>query len=268
MTTFLALLLSASLAPPADQSALTGQAATLFAKARATKFYATAAKLDPDVLPTSDGKSFYTVWRSAGPSSAPKNWIVSLPGTAGFATDDLAIWSPHLKGRDVGLVSLQWWLGKDNSPASYYTPVEAYREIDRALATLGVQPSTVMFHGFSRGSSNAYSIVAIDAGMGKKYFSLNVASSGGVSHDYAPTMAITKGTYGARPLAGTRWITVAGGKDSARDGIPGMRLTAEWLETQGGTVIDSIEDWAYGHGALLLNGTNARKVLDLFLSKR
>ena len=75
----------------------------------------------------------------AGATNAPKHWIVSLPGSHGFATDDLAIWSPHLKGRDVGLVCMQWWLGSGDTPASYYTPQQIYREIDLALNKLGAQ---------------------------------------------------------------------------------------------------------------------------------
>lgn len=46
-------------------------------------------------------------------------WIVSLHGSRGFATDDLAIWHPLLKGRDVGLICVQWWIGTDDSPQSY-----------------------------------------------------------------------------------------------------------------------------------------------------
>lgn len=48
---------------------------------------------------------FIVAWRA--PGANPKRWIVSLHGSRGFATDDLAIWYPSLKGRDVGLISVQ-----------------------------------------------------------------------------------------------------------------------------------------------------------------
>ena len=267
MKSMLGCVLAVLLMPVADPPALTGQAATIYRKASAGKYFATTATLAPEVVATSDGKSFYTVWRSGGAASTPARWIVSLPGMEGFATDDLAIWSRHLKGRDVGLVSLQWWLGVDNSTASYYTPEEMYREIVIALTRVGAQPGRVMFHGFSRGSANAYAIAAMDAGTGRKYFGLNVASSGGVALDYPPTRAILSGAYGTRPLEGTRWITSAGGKDPSpdRDGIAAMRRTSAWLAAQGAAVVMSIEDESTGHGALVLNPANARKVLDLFL---
>ena len=249
------------------QTNLTGHAADLFKQAQAGKHYAVAAQLHPEILPTSDGQSFYAVWRANG-TNAPEHWIASTHGSGGFATDDLAIWSKHLAGRDIGLVSMQWWLGGANERDSYYRPEQVYREIDLALQKLGVKPGTVMFHGFSRGSANSYAIAALDAGRGKKYFALNVASSGGVALDYPPTRAITNGAYGDRPLRGTRWVTAAGGRDQNpdRDGTPAMKRAAAWLKEQGATVEFSIEDPNGGHGALMLNPANAKRVLDLFLA--
>ena len=246
------------------QAALTGHAAELYQKAQGGKRFADAVKLKPDILSTSDGQSFLVVWKA---TKKPKHWIVSLHGSDGFATDDLAIWYPHLKDRDVGVLSVQWWLGSGAAITSYYTPEKIYHEIDNALQKLGVQSGTAMLHGFSRGSANSYAVMALDAGRGRRYFSLAVASSGGVSLDYPPTRAILDGTYGKSPLKGTRWVTSAGGHDPQPDraGIPGMRRVAAWLKEQGAIVLDAIEDPDQGHGALVLNAKNARRVLDLFL---
>jgi len=251
----------------AKEVMLTGHGAEVYRQAQSGRWYADASKLNPDILPTSDGQSFIVVWKAS--EKAPKRWIVSLHGTHGFATDDLAIWYPHLKDRDVGVVCVQWWIGADDSTKSYYAPLQIYREIDIALQKLGIQPGTVMLHGFSRGSANSYAIAAIDAGRGKHYFSLDVASSGGVGLDYPPTRALLAGAFGDHPLQGTRWITVAGARDSNpdRDGVPGMKRTAAWLREQRATVIESIEDPNEGHGALQRNANNARHVLDLFLNE-
>ena len=269
MRLFGSILLAAALATAHAAHAgtpLTGVAAQLYEKAKAGKFFATSAKLGPQIVPTSDGRSFLLVWRATGAAASPGQWIVSLPGQEGFATDDLALWSRHLAGRDIGLVSVQWWLGAGNSRDSYYTPEEVYREIDLALQRLGVRAGAVMLHGFSRGSANSYAIAALDAGRGRKYFSLCVASSGGVGLDYPPTRAIAAGAYGDHPLEGTRWITAAGGRDPRpdRDGIPAMRRTAAWLREQGAVVVESIEAPDFGHGALVLDPSSARRVLDAF----
>ncbi len=96
-----------------------------------------------------------------------------------------------------------------------------------------------------------------------------MASSGGVSLDYPPNRALVKGDYGEQPLKGTRWITVAGGRDpnADRDGIPGMRRTGDWLREQGAEITVAIEDPDSGHGALHRNPKNTRRVLDVFLEK-
>lgn len=266
-----ALLILMTLIPPAPaidgETSLTGHAAQLYRQAQSGRWYADAAKLKPTILPTSDGQSFLTVWKA---TAEPKRWIVSLHGTQGFATDDLAVWHPHLKDRDVGLVCVQWWLGGDDARTGYYTPVQIYHEIEIALRKLGVQPGAAMLHGFSRGSANSYAVVALDAGRGRHYFSLAVASSGGVGVDYPPNRALVNGDYGQRPLQGTRWVTAAGARDPNpdRDGIPGMRLAAEWLKQQGAIVVEVIEDPEEGHGALKRNPKNVRRVLDLFLNGR
>ncbi len=123
-----------------------------------------------------------------------------------------------------------------------------------------------MLHGFSRGSANSYAVMALDAGKGTGFFALAVAQSGGVSVDYRPTRAILNGEYGSRPLAGTKWITVAGMRDPQPDqgGVPAMRRTAIWLREQGAEV-DSIEVMNGGHGALTRDSATAAKVLDRFL---
>lgn len=247
---------------------LHGPAEAAYHRAQGGRWFAAAAKLNPAVLPTSDGQSFMVAWKA--PGTNPKRWIVSLHGSRGFATDDLAIWYPALKDRDVGLLGVQWWIGADDAPRSYYAPLQIYREIDIALRKLGVQPGMAMLHGFSRGAANSYAVAAIDAGRGRRYFSLVVASSGGVATDFPPTRAILAGAFGDRPLRGTRWVTAAGARDPdpERDGIPAMRRTAAWLEDQGATVVERIEDPAEGHGALQRNAANARHALDIFMNRQ
>lgn len=247
------------------QTDLPAQAAKLYDQAKTGRFFVTCAKLAPTIIPTSDGRSFALVWKSV---PKPTKWVVSLHGSHGFATDDLAIWSGQVESRALGFLCLQWWLGSGDRTSDYLTPEACYREIETVLQKQGVGRGQAMLHGFSRGSANSYAIMALDAGQGKHFFGLGVASSGGVGMNYPPTKAIVDGTYGRRPLAGTRWITVAGASDPNpdRDGIQGMRTAANWLEDQGAIVLEAIEDPVEGHGALQRNPTNARHALDLWLN--
>ena len=71
---------------------------------------------------------------------------------------------------------------------------------------------------------------------------------------------------GPSPLSGTRWITVAGGKDPnpERDGIPGMRASQKWIKRYGGEVILTIEDPNGNHGVFHRNPKNVYQALDKF----
>jgi hypothetical protein len=238
----------------------------LLKQAQAQPGYAQVEALQPSYRPTSDGRSFVLVWT---PNSAtpPAKWIVSLPGTGGYATRDLAVWHPHLQGRDVGLVVVQWWLGAGDTTRDYYSPFDIYREIDRVLNELKVPKNSAMLHGFSRGAANLYAVAALDRARGRQYFSTFVASSGSASLDYQPTQLVTRGEFGAAPYAGTQWVTACGDRDAnpGRDGCPGMRRTAEWIQARGGNVALAIEDKNQGHGALQLNPANAKQLLDWYL---
>jgi hypothetical protein len=251
-------------AGPAGAQALPPAAQRLYEQARGGRWFADAQRLAPSVAATTDGRSFVALWRPGGPP--PERWIVSLHGTGGFATDDLALWHRHLGARRLGVIALQWWLGEDQGPRGYYAPEQIYRELDAALRQAGVRPGTALLQGFSRGSANLYAVAAHDGARPARWFSLFVASSGRASLDFPPNRAITDGRLGARPLARTRWITVCGARDPnpERDGCPGMRATAQWLRDQGGEVVAAIEDPRAGHGALHLDPDNVRRVLDLF----
>ena len=211
-------------------------------------------------IPSQGGGAVHYAWQPAG---KVERWIVSLHGTGGSARTDIGIWQRSVIGRGVGVLSIQWWREKGDV---YLAPPEIHREIEMATKLLGIAPGRAMLHGFSRGSSNLYAVAALDAGRGRKLFSLFVANSGGASADYPPNRAIAEGKFGSRPLAGTRWITVCGERDPnpERDGCPGMRRTAGWLKEQGAQLVLAIEDPKFGHGALNLNPRNADRVLDLF----
>lgn len=228
---------------------LSGAAAKLYQKGLAESHHRLLGSPQPGLEPTSDGRSYVAVWQTC---AQPQRWIVSLHGSRGFAIQDLAVWQPHLQGREVGVICLQWWLGEGDRSEDYLTPRQIYRELDLALQRHNTSPQAVVLEGFSRGSTQTFALAALDVFSGRRYFDLIVASSGSVSEDYPPTRELLQGAYGPHPLTGTRWITVAGGQDPnpQRDGIPAMRYSAEWLRNQGATVVESIEVGSAGHGAL------------------
>lgn len=241
---------------------LSGQAAQLYERAMREARLVGGA----EVIPTQDGRSFFTLWEPQNLRGKPHKWIVSLHGSNGYATRDLEIWQRHLQDRDLGVIDLQWWFGNGDKAGDYYAPGDIFREIDLLLRRKGIKPGDALLHGFSRGSANIYAVAALDRNRGPGYFSLIVANSGGASMTYPPTQAVDAGRFGSTPYRGSRWVTVCGARDPnpERDGCPAMRRTAEWIKKQGGELVFAIEDGAQGHGALHLNPQNTIRLLDWF----
>lgn len=244
------------------QNALPPTANALFKKATRSKFAQEALARDPEILATPDGSSYLAVWR---PAVTPRAWLFSIHGSNGYALDDMALWLRGWGGRPVGLVCLQWWKGTGQEDPDYHVPDWIYGAFKPVFAKVGLKPGTGILHGFSRGSTQTFSLMAMDQ---RQNFGFAIAHSGGYQANYPPNRAIGDGKWGANPLDGTRWVTVAGGleKHPERDGYPSMRRTAEWLMGQGATVELVIEDDQEGHGALHRNPQNIGKVLDYVLS--
>ena len=242
----------------AKESELKGAAKALLTKAKTSQPMMRSFDFPHEIVPTSDDKSFFAVYRPEGVK--PKYWIVTLHGSVSFANGDLASWLNKVWGKNTGIISLQWWIGPRDQWEDYYTPKEIYREISKILQKEKASPQSVMFVGFSRGSATTYPVTALD-NQQKKYFLLNVASSGGVEPETERIKSIPKGA-----LKNTKWITVAGKHDfdPNQGGIPAMQKTARWLKEQGAVVLESIEDQTSGHGALMRNESNAHRVLEKF----
>lgn len=248
-------------AVPMDEIKTGVGAQKLYAMAQRGKWYQKAQKWNPEIIPTSDNKSFLVKWQPR--KNPPKNWMVSLHGTQGFATDELGLWAEYLAKHDVGFIGVQWWLGGGDGTSNYYDPHHLYREIDIALRQLGIGGGNLILHGFSRGSANIYAIAAMDRMRPAPYFKTVIANAGAANIGYPPTGQIANNLFGKTPFAGQRWITSCGGRDENpdRDGCPAMRKTAAWVESMGGQVILQIEDPNYGHGALTINPKNIDRAM-------
>ncbi len=219
------------------------------------------------ILPTSDGKSFYILWlpeTKKGAEHPPM--IATIHGHDGFAFNEFFLWYPEAKKRGMGILAIQWWLGKGERPQDYLSPDEVYAVVEDVFEKEGMMEGSSLFHGFSRGSANSYAVGANDTHSGKRYFSLFVANSGKPSLDYPPNMAIERGEYGEKPLTGTHWVTYAGAKDTnpERDGFEGMRGAGEWIRQHGGVVDLALEDPNGDHGGFHKNPANMAKALECF----
>lgn len=235
----------------------------LLKRAAKTPGYEAARTLQARLFPTTDGQSFYLVWKPPGEVT---DWIVTLHGAERFATDDLAAWQPQLEGRGVGVVALQWWVGEGDKPGDYYTPEQVQTEIDALMAKLEIKPGQAMLYGFSKASTMLYGLAARSVA-GNGWFRLYVANAGGVVADYAPNKSIESGIFGEEPLDGSQWVMVCGRQDPdpKQAGCPAMNEAAQWVDKYGGVVLDVIEDPKAGHEPLVGNGGIVEAILGKFI---
>ncbi len=247
-----------------DKQALTGQKLIDSAQSAQAAEYDFALKLGAEITVTPDEKSFYVFWKPKN-YSASTPLVVSIHGHGSWAVRDFYMWYPYIQDRGYALLTLQWWRGTGEETADYFRPEEMYRMLDQVFREKNIQ-APALLHGFSRGSANTYALAALDVHSGNRYFDLFIANAGKANEGYPPNQAIQKGRMGPSPLAGTRWITVAGGKDKhqERDGIAGMRETQSWLKKYGADIILAIEDPDGDHGVFHRNPKNVAQALDAF----
>ena len=237
------------------------------AQAANSERYQYAITQGAQILPTSDGKSFYVLWLPEGSDlSNPPPIIVSLHGHGSWAFDEFFLWHSYAAERGYGILTLQWWFGGGEDVSDYYTPQEMYPIFENILNTNHVQPQTVLFHGFSRGSTNTYGLTALDRASGNNFFLLTISNAGGAARNFPINESINRGEFGSEPFAKTHWVMVCGMKDPNpdRDGCPAMRTTRDWVTQYGGTVDLLIEDPNGDHGAFHQNPDNVNAALDVF----
>ncbi len=256
-----------TIAPPSTAVTSSWEALLQQAQTANPKRYQYAVEQNAQILPTSDGKSFYVLWLPEGSdSSNPPPIIVDLHGHGGWAFDGFFLWHSYAKERGFGILALQWWFGGGENMTDYYLPDEMDPLIGNILLENHVHPQTALLHGFSRGSTNIYGITALDRASGNNFFLLTIANAGGAAGDFSINQSIVNGAFGSQPFAQTHWVMVCGMNDPNpdRDGCPAMRKTRDWVTQYGGAVDLLIEDPNGDHGAFHLNPENVNAALDVF----
>ncbi len=230
---------------------LSSQAQALLDKARAAnpERYRFAMEKGVQILPSSDGKSFFLVWQPKAATSL-RPMIYALHGSNSWVFDEFSLWQPSLEKHGIGIIALQWWFGVNQSSQDYYPPSDIYRLFDHLAKEVNLQPGTVLLEGFSRGSANSYGVSFYDRTSGNNYFGFNFALSGSAELSYPLYADIEAGKYGEKVFAGTHWATFCGERDPKPEqtGCAGMQRTREWLTKHGATVDMVFEEAEMGHG--------------------
>lgn len=219
-----------------------------------------------EIVNTSDNKSFYLWWQPTGTQTPPVT-IVKLHGHESYAHEGFFLLQPYAAQRGYAVLALQWWFGAGNTLADYYTPSSIYSIVAEALKARGIAPGTVLFHGFSRGSTQTYAVAALDSFNATRYFGMMMSNAGGMMSDYPPNQEIIRGTYGTTPYAGYKWSMYCGGLDSDPEGsgCPGMTRSRDFVTLYGASMSVFIQDPNGAHGGFDQNPTYVNQLLDAFV---
>lgn len=268
-TVFILAFIATLFAGSAYTQELSPEAQALLEKAKKAnpERYRFALEKGAQIVPTSDGKSFFLVWQPK--VSAPsKPMIYALHGSNSWVFDEFSLWQPSLEKHGIGIIAVQWWFGVNQTSQEYYLPSELFGLFDNLAKEMGIQPGTVLLEGFSRGSANSYGVSFYDKTSGRNYFGFNFAISGSAELSFPLYSDIEAGKYGERVFAGTRWATFCGGRDPKpeRSGCPGMKRTREWLTKHGATVDLVFEEAEMGHGGFNWKPELADRLFEHFKS--
>lgn len=210
----------------------------------------------PTKVTTKDGQYFIYGAPAGQNNASPKKILITLHGTEGSAEKDYEIWKPLLN-KQYALASFNWRIGGTNQVSSYSTPESMSVQIHDFLNTQGYNKNDVIvLEGFSRGSSNSYSVVAYDQASDSPLIDVVVSSSGGVQTDYftSTTKSINSKAQD-KIFTGVYWILSCGGKDPnpARDGCEAMNKSKVFVAEKGAIVLGILSDSNAGHGALTIS---------------
>ena len=205
------------------------------------------------------------LWYPPGATVGKTPLIATLHGSSSWAFDEFYTWFDSARAAGYGILALQWWLA-DEGVDAYYPNEALHLELRAALRKAGIAEGSVLLHGFNRGSSNVYGVVALDRRSQDRFFGMAIANAGGASADFPPNVAISGGTYGYNVFSGTYWTMYCGGRDPNpdRDGCPAMRRTAAWVGRYGGLVDLFLEDPEGGHGGFQQSSARLNAALDIF----
>ncbi len=256
----LVTILCCPVAALADSTSLLSQANA----ANPTR-YQFAVNNNAEIRNTSDNKAFTIWWQPS--TGTPAGVLVTLHGHGSYASDEFYLWQPYLQAKGYAILALQWWFGGGETVADYYQPHEMYPIIASLLKEKGVQPGTVLLHGYSRGSANSYAVTALDTSSGNRYINMTLSNAGGAAADFPPNQQIAAGALGVSPFSGIQWVMYCGelDPDPTINGCPAMTAAKSWVTQYGATVKLLIDDPNGGHGGFMLSSSNVTTALNQFV---
>lgn len=166
-------------------------------------------------------------------------------------------------GGQYALAEFNWWDGKADETANYYSPSKGVEQMQAFLRSQGYTSSDmVILHGFSRGSANTYGFVVNDKRSAQPVFDAVISNSG----QYEPNFPIFDNASNPTPdqltqyYKGMPWVLVCGGKDTdPHTSCDAMAKTQDFLKIHQANVLALLTDPDQGHGVFHLSSLGLPK---------
>ncbi len=202
--------------------------------------------------------TYYAAWFPAAHFDKSKRRIIFvLHGTKGAPEYEFADWKPSFDPRGYAFIGLKWYYEGKQAPDDYSNGETLYQRMTAILDEMdgpcGTKTANVSLLGFSRGSAQAFEVLARDRA-GQQRIKSVVAVSGAWPTTMKPTDYLaaldTKGDTTA--MTGGRMWMYCGGQDMDL-GEPMcdiLRNAKSWVERHGGTVQKLYENPSGGHHSM------------------
>ena len=195
------------------------------------------------VIPLQDSRFFITWFPDDWERLTDKTLIVTLHGSGGCAERVYQWWSRPAADHDYALVALQY-AQADATAEEGYAFDDAGQIYDSLRALFGelqahcpLDDTTVVYHGFSRGSARSFKIALLDrADDGMKRFATFIADSGSEFADTGGEVPTYLQTAAPDAYSGARFWLYCGGEDHDGMTCEGMKRMGPLLGEHGATV--------------------------------
>lgn len=195
------------------------------------------------VIPLQDSKFFITWFPDDWERLTDKTLIVTLHGSGGCAERVYQWWSRPAAERNYALVALQYAHADATAEEGYAfdDAEQIYDNLRTVFADLQahcpLDDTTVVYHGFSRGSARSFEIALLDrAADGMGVFAAFISDSGTGFAETGSEVPTYLQTAAADAYSGARFWLYCGGEDHDGQTCEDMKRMGPLLEEHGATV--------------------------------
>jgi len=210
---------------------------------------------------------FYYGAQTKPETSVNRKIVIALPGRGETAQEHYDYsWRKYIKVTGYDLAVLNWWDGVEHAQKNYMSPEQVVKQTKIFLRSQGYTSlDTVVLAGFSRGSSNTFTIASESQLDSTPIFDAVISVSGGYREEFP---IHTSGVDDLEIFNQLPWVMACGANDPNpnRNGCPAMEYSKTVVLHGGANVIALINDQDGDHFSFFRSNYNypamALKLID------